>query len=82
LTVSVDNLVNQKLATRLLEKAGHCVTLAGTGRQAVAAWENASTPGFDFVLMDIQMPEMDGMEATAAILAREKNPEITFLSWP
>jgi CheY-like chemotaxis protein len=64
--------VNQKLATRLLEKAGHRVTPAGTGRQAVAAWENASTPGFDIVLMNIQMPEMDGMEATAAIRTREK----------
>jgi two-component system, sensor histidine kinase and response regulator len=70
--VSEDNIVNQKLAIRLLEKAGHRVTLASTGREAVAAWENAGTPGFDIVLMDIQMPEMDGMEATAAIRDREK----------
>jgi PAS domain S-box-containing protein len=67
-----DNPVNQKLAIRLLEKAGHRVTLASTGREAFAAWENASLPGFDIVLMDIQMPEMDGMEATAAIREREK----------
>jgi PAS domain S-box-containing protein len=67
-----DNPVNQKLAIRLLEKAGHRVTLAGTGREAVAAWEKSGTPGFDIVLMDIQMPEMDGMEATSAIRDREK----------
>ena len=70
--LSEDNPVNQKLAIRLLEKAGHRVTLAGTGREALAAWENAGIPGFDVVLMDIQMPEMDGMEATAAIRQREK----------
>jgi CheY-like chemotaxis protein len=68
-----DNPVNQKLAIRLLEKAGHRLTLAGTGREAFAAWENAGVPGFDLVLMDIQMPEMDGMEATAAIRDQEKN---------
>ena len=68
-----DNPVNQRLAIHLLEKAGHRVTLTGTGREALAAWENAGVPGFDIVLMDIQMPEMDGMETTAAIRGREKN---------
>ena len=67
-----DNPVNQMLAIRLLEKAGHRVLLASTGREALTAWENAGIPGFDVVLMDIQMPEMDGMEATAAIREREK----------
>jgi CheY-like chemotaxis protein len=70
--LSEDNPVNQKLAIRLLEKAGHRVTLASTGREALAAWEKAEPPGFDVLLMDIQMPEMDGMEATAAIRDREK----------
>ncbi len=64
-----DNLVNQMLAVRLLEKAGHTVFVAGTGRDAVAAIAGAS---FDLVLMDVQMPEMDGLEAIAVIRAAEK----------
>jgi two-component system sensor histidine kinase/response regulator len=64
-----DNLVNQKLATRLLEKRGHHVVVAGNGREALAALERQS---FDLVLMDVQMPEMDGFEATAAIREKEK----------
>jgi CheY-like chemotaxis protein len=69
--LSEDNSVNQKLAIRLLEKAGHRVTLACNGREAVAIWEKSGSPGFDVLLMDIQMPEMDGTEATAAIRERE-----------
>jgi signal transduction histidine kinase/DNA-binding response OmpR family regulator/HPt (histidine-containing phosphotransfer) domain-containing protein len=64
-----DNAVNQKLAVRLLEKQGHQVLLAPNGRQAVDAVEEQP---FDLVLMDVQMPEMNGLEAAAAIREREK----------
>jgi PAS domain S-box-containing protein len=59
-----DNPVNQRLATRLLEKRGHSVVVAGNGRQALAALASQT---FDVVLMDVEMPEMDGFETTAAI---------------
>jgi CheY-like chemotaxis protein len=65
-----DNVVNQKLAARLLEKRGHSVTIAETGRAAVETMEKQQ---FDLVLMDMQMPEMDGLEATAIIRGREKS---------
>jgi signal transduction histidine kinase/CheY-like chemotaxis protein len=64
-----DNAVNQTLAVRLLEKRGYSVMVAGDGRTAVEAFEKHQ---FDVVLMDIQMPGMDGFEATAAIRAKEK----------
>jgi signal transduction histidine kinase/DNA-binding response OmpR family regulator len=64
-----DNLVNQKLAVKLLEKRGHSVVVAENGKTAVERWQ--SEP-FDVVLMDVQMPEMDGMEATLEIRRREK----------
>jgi signal transduction histidine kinase/DNA-binding response OmpR family regulator len=64
-----DNAVNQMLAVRLLEKRGHTVTVVQTGRLAVKAHE---TQPFDLVLMDVQMPEMDGLEATIAIRQREE----------
>jgi PAS domain S-box-containing protein len=64
-----DNLVNQRLMTRLLEKRGHRVVVAANGREALAALEKRS---YDLVLMDIQMPEMNGMEATARIREKEK----------
>jgi len=64
-----DNEVNQTLAVRLLEKRGYSVTVAGNGRDALHAIEREP---FDIVLMDVQMPEMDGFETAAAIREREK----------
>ncbi len=64
-----DNLVNQKVAQKLLEKEGHSVVIANNGREAV---EKYGAEHFDLILMDVQMPEMDGFEATAAIRAQEQ----------
>jgi CheY-like chemotaxis protein len=64
-----DNAINQLLAVRMLEKQGYAVTLANNGKEALSALEREK---FDVVLMDIQMPEMDGFEATAAIRQQEK----------
>eukprot|EP01113_Clastostelium_recurvatum_P030652 TRINITY_DN373_c1_g1_i2.p1 TRINITY_DN373_c1_g1~~TRINITY_DN373_c1_g1_i2.p1 ORF type:complete len:482 (+),score=158.86 TRINITY_DN373_c1_g1_i2:35-1447(+) len=63
-----DNPVNQKLAIRLLERLGYMVTLAENGLQAVTAYDRTT---FDIILMDVQMPEMGGFEATGIIRRRE-----------
>jgi CheY-like chemotaxis protein len=67
--VAEDNAVNQRLIVRLLEKRGHRVVLAQNGREALEALEKQP---FDIVLMDLQMPEMDGFEATQLIREKEK----------
>jgi PAS domain S-box-containing protein len=64
-----DNAVNQKVAVRILEKRGHCVVVANNGKEALAALKQHA---FDLVLMDVQMPEMGGFEATARVRAGEQ----------
>ncbi|MFL5246069.1 MAG: response regulator [Gemmataceae bacterium] len=66
--VAEDNAVNQRLAVRLLEKQGYSIRVVENGRDTLAALDQEA---FDLVLMDVQMPEMDGFEATAAIRAKE-----------
>jgi CheY-like chemotaxis protein len=67
--VAEDNAVNQALILRVLEKMGHQAVLAKNGREAVEAWAESR---FDVIFMDVQMPELDGFGATAAIREQEK----------
>ena len=67
-----DNAVNQVVARRLLEKRGHSVVVARNGREAFDATVQRI---FDLVLMDLEMPEMGGLEATAAIRTRERGSQ-------
>lgn len=67
--VAEDNQVNQLVATRILERLGHRVTVVSNGQEAVYA---AQSGKFDVIAMDVQMPEMDGLEATAAIRETER----------
>jgi CheY-like chemotaxis protein len=67
--VAEDNPVNRKLAVCLLEKNGHTAVVAESGRRVLELLETAE---FDIILMDVQMPEMDGFEATAEIRRREQ----------
>jgi signal transduction histidine kinase/ActR/RegA family two-component response regulator len=68
--VAEDNPINQAVIARTLEKAGHQVALAQNGRQAVEMW---GASRFDVIFMDVQMPEMDGLEATQEIRRRERD---------
>jgi CheY-like chemotaxis protein len=71
--VAEDNPVNRKLVTTLLRKRGHTVKAVENGREAVAAIKDRSDAPFEVVLMDLQMPEMGGLEATRLIRERERS---------
>jgi CheY-like chemotaxis protein len=68
--VAEDNPINQTVIARTLEKAGHQVALAQNGRQALEIW---AASRFDVIFMDVQMPEMDGLQATQEIRRREQD---------
>jgi CheY-like chemotaxis protein len=67
--VAEDNRINQRLAVGILEKYGHTIELASNGKEALAAFERSP---FDLILMDVQMPDLNGFEATRAIRAKDR----------
>jgi len=67
-----DNLVNQALVVGLLKKTGHTVVVAGDGKEALATLDEGGPGAFDLVLMDVQMPKMDGFEAASVIRKKER----------
>ena len=69
--VAEDSAINRELVVRLLQKQGHTVLAATTGGEAVDAWEK-DAEGFALILMDVQMPDLDGFQATAMIREKEK----------
>jgi CheY-like chemotaxis protein len=70
--VAEDNIVNQKIIAALLARRGQTTVLVSNGRDAIDAWRRES---FDAIFMDVQMPEMDGFEATAVIRAAERGTD-------
>jgi CheY-like chemotaxis protein len=67
-----DNVINQKVASLMLKKKGHVVVTVNNGREAI---ETLADQDFDAVLMDVQMPEMDGLQTTAVIRAAEEGTD-------
>jgi CheY-like chemotaxis protein len=70
--VAEDNIVNQKIIVALLVRRGQNTVVVSNGREAIDAWRRE---GFDAIFMDVQMPEIDGFEATAAIRAAERGTD-------
>ena len=75
--VAEDNEVNQRIITRMLSQSGHTVTVAANGHEALAAWEEQH---FDLVLMDVQMPDMDGFELAEAVRGEQRFAEIPIIA--